>query len=326
LAGLKLIEQGKLAFDTPVADYIPQLRDPVIVDSLSTTKTTFRPAKNVLIVRHLFNFTSGLFYPQDGGTVSTGGMHLTEWFNMLKGDLPGVPLKFEPGTDCTSDVLGFVIEKASGQTLEQFFKEHIFKALDMESSFYLTPELKERFVDLSWREKDGSLSPWSNQETIIERPPNVCNPLHIQLHLGGVGLYSSMRDYLKLLRHLLKINAGIPVANPILTQESVRSIWVPALPEASEKSINEFFNLFSFDFPYSLQRGTAMAINQKNWPNQRKKGVAFWAGYAGTEHFIDPANGIAVVFGVQILPWGDKEVARTLYPKLEQLIYAGLEH
>ncbi|KAF8905737.1 beta-lactamase [Gymnopilus junonius] len=334
VAGLKLIELGKLAFDTPVADYLPQLRDPVIADSVSTTKTTFRPAKNVLTVRHLFNFTSGLFYPQDEETVTTGSLHrgyyskevhvaedpLDEWFNILKGDLPGVPLKFEPGTDFvygwSSDVLGFVIEKASGQTLDQFFKEHIFKPLGMQSSFYLTPELEKRLVDLSWREKDGRLSPWSDQLPIIER-----DPVKLKLNLGGVGLYSSMRDYLKLLRHLLQINVGKPVVNPILTQESVHSIWVPALPEAGEKSIDEFVFL---PFPHSLQWGTAMAINKEDWPNRRKKGVAYWGGYAGTEHFIDPANGIAVVFGVQILPWGDKEVAQTLFPKLEKLVYAAL--
>lgn len=97
MAGLKLVEQGKLSFDTPVADYLPQLRNPVIVDSVSTTKTTFRPAKNVLIVKHLFNFTSGLFYPQDE-EAATGSLNrgyyskevhvavdpLTEWFNLLK--------------------------------------------------------------------------------------------------------------------------------------------------------------------------------------------------------------------------------------------------
>ncbi|PPQ97279.1 hypothetical protein CVT26_006672 [Gymnopilus dilepis] len=328
LAGLKLIEQGKMTFDTPVADYLPQLANPVVVDSLSTTKTTFRPAKTVLTVKHLFNFTSGLFYPQDEdmarGNLNQGyhskAIHasedpLTEWFNLLKGDLPGVPLKFEPGTDFvygwSSDILGFVIEKVSGQSLESFFKENIFKPLGMESSFYLSPELEKRLAALSWREKNGNLVPLTNQIPIIEKDPS-----KLKLHFGGVGLYSSMRDYLKLLRHIMQINAGKPVQNPILSQESIHSLWVPALNEAGVKSLNEL--LFILNFPPSLQWGTAMAINNEDWPQRRKKGAAFWSGWAGTEHFIDPAKGIAVVFGVQIAPWGDEEVMRKLFPKLEE--------
>ena len=94
---MKLVEQGKITFDTPVADYLPQLANLVIVDSLSTTQTTFRPAKTVLTVKHLFNFTSGLFYPQDEDA-ARGSLHrgyyskdvhvtkdpLTEWFDLLK--------------------------------------------------------------------------------------------------------------------------------------------------------------------------------------------------------------------------------------------------
>ncbi|KAF8909681.1 hypothetical protein CPB84DRAFT_1842915 [Gymnopilus junonius] len=110
--------------------------------------------------------------------------------------------------------------------------------------------------------------------------------------------------------------------NPILIQESVHSIWVPALPEAGEKSIDESVFL---PFPHSLQWGTAMAINREDWPNRRKKASPIVrSGYARTEYFIDPVNGIAAVFGVQILPWGNKEVAQTLFSKLEELPYAAL--
>ena len=66
MAALKLVEQGKISFDTPVADYLPQFRNPVIVDRTDTTdpqKTSFKPAQTVVTLKHLLNFTSGLFYP-----------------------------------------------------------------------------------------------------------------------------------------------------------------------------------------------------------------------------------------------------------------------
>jgi hypothetical protein len=83
LAALKLVEQGKITFDTPVADYLPELRNPIIVDRTDTQKTSFKPAETVMTVKHLLNFTSGLFYPTDRNVNMTKGcsskeMHLSE--------------------------------------------------------------------------------------------------------------------------------------------------------------------------------------------------------------------------------------------------------
>jgi hypothetical protein len=96
-----------------------------------------------------------------------------------------------------------------------------------------------------------------------------------------------MRDYLKLLRHLLQINgklwnlvvvladkhvpllAGIEVANPILTVESVRGIFIPALPEQGSKSLSDFMMLDG------TQWSTALALATRDGDNGRKKGSAF---------------------------------------------------
>jgi CubicO group peptidase (beta-lactamase class C family) len=63
LAALKLVEQGKITLDTPVGDYFPQFRNPIIVDRTDTLKPNFKPATTVITLKHLLNFTSGLFYP-----------------------------------------------------------------------------------------------------------------------------------------------------------------------------------------------------------------------------------------------------------------------
>jgi len=101
----------------------------------------------------------------------------------------------------------------------------------MESSFYLTPELKQRLVNLTFRDSDGGLKPWGNQVKIIEQDPSKGGPIYatisfascvlltascasVRLHLGGVGMYSSMRDYLKILRHLMQINGKRSIAYP----------------------------------------------------------------------------------------------------------------
>uniref|UniRef100_A0A8H7XU60 Beta-lactamase-related domain-containing protein n=1 Tax=Psilocybe cubensis TaxID=181762 RepID=A0A8H7XU60_PSICU len=328
LAVLKLIENGTISLDTPVGNFIPEFRNPIIVDKTSTRNTTFRPAKTVVTVQHLLNFSSGLFYPvvRDNLTGLSEGyfskeMHAasdprSHFFSILIGDLPALPLKFEPGTDFvygwSSDALGFIVEEVSGCTLEEFCKQHIFKPLGMETSFYLTDKLRKRMVDLTYRQRDGTLSPWNGQLNIIEQ-----DPAKVRLHLGGVGMYSSMRDYLKLLRHLLQIHAGQPVESPILKQETVHQMFIPALTDKGSKSISDLVMV------PSLQWGTTMAITTEDWPGRRRAGSVFWGGWAGTFHFIDPTSGIAVVFGIQIVPTADMEALK-VWSKLEALIYAAL--
>lgn len=105
-------------------------------------------------------------------------------------------------------------------------------------------------------------------------------------------MYSSMRDYLKLLRHLLQIEgmyylytsiqlvssntlysyeAGRPtdIQTPILTQETVREMFTPSLPQKGSKSLSDFVTV-----PGS-QWGTAMAIATTDWPKRRRAGSAF---------------------------------------------------
>ena len=117
-----------------------------------------------------------------------------------------------------------------GLTLKAYSsKEYITGPLGMGSSFYLTPELKRRLVNLSFRDSAGGLNPWANQVNIIEQDPSkgglIRAPIScsscvsltascpsVRLHLGGVGMYSSMRDYLKILRHLMQINGRRQIA------------------------------------------------------------------------------------------------------------------
>ena len=65
LAAFKLIQEGKITFDTPVADYIPEFHNPIIVDrtDIDTQKTSFKPEETPVTLKHLLNFRSGLFYP-----------------------------------------------------------------------------------------------------------------------------------------------------------------------------------------------------------------------------------------------------------------------
>ena len=132
LAALKLVEQGKITFDSPVGDYLPDFRNPIVLDSIDTQKPSFKPAETVVTLKHLLTFTSGVFTIRnpDSGRISEGHcskeLHrskdpTSEFFRIVKvrslfgggyflagiqiklfyqGEFPALPLKFEPGTDC----------------------------------------------------------------------------------------------------------------------------------------------------------------------------------------------------------------------------------
>jgi len=281
-------------------------------------------------LKHILNFTSGLFYPTGrvDASLSKGysskEMHLSEdttseFFRIITGELPGLPLKFEPGTDFvygwSADVAGFLVEKISGQTLEQFCKENFFDPLGMKTSFFLTPDLKERAVNLAYRDEKGVLHPWDNQLEIIEQ-----DPTKVRVFLGGVGLYSSMRDYLKLLRHLMQINAGRNVPNAILKAETVHDIFVPALPEKGVDSLSESIKTEGTSW------STALAVSTTDFVNGRRRGSAWWGGWAGTRFFMDPTSGIAVVSGVQEAPSISRDVELSkICLELESTLHQGLK-
>ncbi|KAJ3515361.1 hypothetical protein NLJ89_g1810 [Agrocybe chaxingu] len=305
LAALQLIERGLLDPSTPVSTFFPALANPIILDDIAAKESTYHPAKEGIKVAHLLNFSSGLYYPDmknigailpEAYTTTYGkeGGH-DKFFEILKGSYPAVPLKFEPGTDFvygfSSDVLGFVVEKVSGKTLDAYCKENIFVPLGMAASFYLTPELKERLVPLAYSDRQtGKFAPWADQLRLIERDPSKGIIPHVLIeaqgqqltnfepatcHMGGVGLYASLRDYLKFLRHLLQIHAG-KAEEPILSRETIHQLFVPTLPVLGAQHINELFAMIQPPIT-GVQWGTASGICTKDWPNKRRAGSAFCA-------------------------------------------------
>ncbi|KIK01016.1 hypothetical protein K443DRAFT_132498 [Laccaria amethystina LaAM-08-1] len=329
IAALKLVEQGKLSLDTPISNYIPELKELGVVSS--SEPLTSKPAKTTITLMHVLNHSSGLYYkyessdppytipapytiPQDGELDDV----FKNFYDKIKKESLSIPLACEPGTSFSygwsSDIVGYVVEKVSGHTLEEYCKENIFEPLGMKlTSFYLTPELREVAVPLAFRDANGKLLRFTGQTPLIEQDPS-----KVQLHFGGMGLYASLRDYLTLLRHVLQIQAGRPVLDPILKTDTVNSFFVPTLTEEGAKSAISIMKL------PAISHSTALGVTTEDWPGKRRKGSGFWGGWAGTEHFLDPTTGVAVVFGTQLCSPGDPE-EKKLWAEFEEVLYAGLE-
>ncbi|KAJ7039365.1 beta-lactamase [Mycena alexandri] len=334
IAALQLVDQGKIALDTPVESILPELKHPVVlgVDESGQPKTT--PAKTKITLGHLLNHSSGLDYYGDPALRDPNGMSVpyshrykddedgvSTFFKILKGPHPGVPLKFEPGTDFaygfSTDCAGFIVERLSGKSLEQYFLDHIFAPLGITSaSFYLTPALKDRLFPLSKANASGVLEPWKGPPLIEQ------DPTRVRVHLGGVGGYASQKDYLTLLRHLLQIKAGSATA-PILSRSSIDSMFAQTLTPAGGASLLAMIDPYLGLPAGGAQHGYGLSVMAVDVENRRRAGSGAWGGWANTSFFLDPASGIAVVFGTQLIPTGDK-THKQIFKDIETELYAGL--
>ncbi|KAJ3513129.1 hypothetical protein NMY22_g15134 [Coprinellus aureogranulatus] len=340
---LQLVEQGKLSYNDPVAKYIPQFQNVVVLDGPvnGTEQRPYHVTDRVVTVGELFNHSSGLTYwttdpipfygLSSGYTFHQGPTReatTQEFFRQIKDGYPGIPLVFEPGAafnyGYSSDVLGIVVEKITGVSLAEYTKKNIFNPLGVESTFRLNEKLNSKRIELSFRESNGTISPWNNRAGLTPQYPE-----EVYLALGGVGVYSTLPDYATILRHLLKLEAGQKVAKPILKQSTVKTLFTPTLGEAGVTTLieNTLKYVDTWTDPSSFEGAnwsTGFALTAKDWPGRRKAGSGFWSGWAGTFYFLDPTTGIALVGGSQIVPFPD-EGANKFFIKAEEIVYANLE-
>src|SRR6185436_7217111 len=199
-AALNLFDAGKIGLDDPVSKYIPSFAN------LKVAATNgLRAPMRAMTVRDLMLHTSGLTY-------GSGPDALKEEYNRLKPmesmnlaemaeKLSQVPLAFDPGTDWAYgvgiDVLGRVIEVASGKTLDVFLDKTIFKPLNMtDTAFSVPPEKIGRFAANYSR---------TNGLKVMDAPAESKYAKHITFFSGGGGLVGTARDYM---RFLLMIERG----------------------------------------------------------------------------------------------------------------------
>lgn len=102
IAALQLVDQGKLSPEDSVSKYFPQFANPVVIENVFAPTYTFKPAQNAVLVKHLLNFSSGLFYrmtPDFGIAMPPEytGEHINkedphgEFFSILQVGLPSMP-------------------------------------------------------------------------------------------------------------------------------------------------------------------------------------------------------------------------------------------
>src|SRR3984893_9269763 len=142
MAAMQLIEQGRFGLDDPVEKYLPEFANLKVFESFDATTGDYRlrPASRPPAVRHILTHTSGLGYPFTSAILRNFTPQIGESYPF------GAPLLFDPGErwhyGTSTDVVGRLVEKVSGQKLEDYFHERIFAPLQMPDTFYNVPQEK----------------------------------------------------------------------------------------------------------------------------------------------------------------------------------------
>jgi methyl acetate hydrolase len=304
VAAMQLVEAGRLGLDDPAEKYLPALGNLSIFEGEGRG---LRPAAKAVTVRHLMTHTSGFGYGFTSATLRD--------YKPRPGD-PAEPLLFEPGTrwhyGTSTDWLGRLVERISGQPLEAYFRQHILDPLRMADTFYnVPPDKQARLTAVHIRQADGAIAKAPNQPS-----PAVAQPI------GGGGLSSTADDYAGFLRMLLdggaldgaRILAADTVA--LMGQNQIGALGVPALKTAMPERSDDF----SFIADGRDKWGLGFLITADHVPGKRSAGSLSWGGINNTYFWLDPARGIAGVILMQFLPFADRK-ALAVYDGFERGVY-----
>ena len=314
VALMQLVEQGKIGLDDPAEQYLPELKNPMVVESFDakTGDYKLRPASKAATVRNFLTHTSGLAYPFTSPIWRDFKPHAGESYPF------GGPMLFDPGErwhySTSTDVVGRLVEVVSGETLEEYFREHIFVPLKMNDTFYNVPDAKgPRLVAQQQRageKMDGAI--------VLQNPQP---GLTIAKPIGGGGLASTAADYGRFMRMFLNEGAldGVRVLKPetikLMSQNQIGAISVPALKSALPRSAD-----FTFIADGRDKWGLGFLITADQVEGKRSPGSLSWGGINNTFFWIDPARGVAGTIMMQYLLFADAK-ALAVYDAFERGTY-----
>jgi CubicO group peptidase (beta-lactamase class C family) len=322
VAIMVLVEEGRLALGDPVSKFIPSFKKTTVAvppppGAPAGTPVSVVPAKREITIRDLLTHTSGISYGEGPTaplyeTANVHGFYFADKAEPIAAAierLATLPFDAQPGEKYvygfSTDVLGVVVEKVSGQGLDAFFESRIFKPLGMvDSSFFLPKEKRSRLAAVYKPGQGGK----------VERAPDagvdgqgayVDGPR--QCFAGGAGLLSTAGDYARLLQMMLNGGAldGARVLGP-KTVELMTSNHVGNLQ-------NEGRTGFGLGFEITEHVGRS--------GRHGSVGDFGWGGAYYTSYWADPQEKLVALFMAQLRPWGDID----LHHKFRALVYQAIE-
>ena len=294
-----LHERGQLDISHPLSRYIPEWENVQVAVPDENGSYDLEPAERPITLRHLLTHTGGMSYGTGPASKEWEDANFQGWYFANKTETIGesiarmasLPLDAHPGTawiyGYNTDILGAVIEKASGMDLNNFLQQEIFEPLDMSDSHFYLPESKRDRLAVVYQPKQGggieaipAIDGMRSQGMYIDGP-------RIS-YSGGAGLLSTAKDYARFLQ--MTLNGGELDGKRILSRKTIELMTTNHLGELPFRSGQGFGLGFSIVTDLG-ERGTLGSVGEYGW------GGAYHSTY-----WVDPLENLVVVYLTQIIP------------------------
>lgn len=302
VAVMMLYEEGHFQLRDPISKWLPEFADmKVAVPSPNDQpvrehyKTV--PANGPITIQQLLTHTAGLANGNRGiaqqeyaETMAEFPLHETDYDRMKR--LAKLPLSFHPGEHWEytlgTSALGVMVQVISGMTLDEFFRERIFKPLGMTDTHYFLPESKlDRFAALYTLDDDNKiqLAEAPNAESRWVRGPRV-------QFRGAGGLLTSPRDYFRF--HQMMLNGGELDGVRLLSRKTVELMTTNHIGDKP---------IWITGPGYGFGLGYAIVTDQGPAATLRSEGSYFWTGAFGTVFWVDPKEDLIGIMMEQVYPY-----------------------
>ena len=327
VAAMMLVEEGRIQLTDPVGKFLPGFdKMTVSVPAIDpvTSRVTYNlvPASRAMTVQDLLRHTSGLAYGEITQNAPVKDAYtkanvFKPGFDYESRDMTSAeqvermvkaPLAQQPGTiweySLSVDVLGRVVEAASGMPLERFLDERLFKPLKMNDTAFYVPSEKMGRLAQAMPVDPASGNP--NRLIDVSTPPKNAS--------GGAGAVSTAGDYLRFCQAML--NGGQLDGARVLSRTTVQLMTSDHLGTRINTPVTPGELLlgtpgYTFGLGFAVRQGSGVA----GVPGSA--GEFMWAGYAGTYFWADPKEEICGVYMTQA-----PSPIRAYYRKLfKQLVY-----
>ena len=315
-AVMALQEQGKLLISDQLAKYLPEFEATTVAVEQDGGGYKVEPSRRPITLRDLLTHTAGIDYGQGIAKDRWAKADIQGWYfahreEVMLGTvarMASLPFSAHPGErfvyGYNTDILGAVVERVSGQSLDSFLRETIFEPLGMDDThFYLPPDKTGRLATVYSASKSG-----------LKRAPEPGLGIGQGHYLkgprvsfsGGAGLLSTAKDYARFLQMML--NGGSLDGRRVLSRKSVELMTVDHLNGIPFRPGQGFGLGFS----------VVTDVGARGQPGS--VGEFGWGGAYHSTYWVDPQEGLVVVYLTQLIPANGLDE----HSKLRALVYQAL--
>lgn len=317
VAVMLLQEEGKLLIQEPVSKYIPEFKETTVAEPNDDGSYDVVKANRQITIRDLLNHTSGIGYGNGVAKDKWAEAGIHGWYFADRDEpiaktverMAALPMDAQPGTKWvygySIDILGVVIERASGMPLDKFLSTKIFTPLGMNDTYFYLPKEKADRLATVYTPSENGLKPAPKEGTMNSQGHYVDGPR--KNFSGGAGLLSTAKDYYLFLQ--MMANGGELNGVRILSPRTVELMTINHVPEGVKFRNGEGFGL-----------GFEVVIDQGRRGIYGSLGQYGWGGAYNSTYWVDPQEELVVVYFTQLRPGS---IVRD-HLKLRALIYQAL--